>query len=391
MNAVIPAPDELVRRATELAPVLRSHWQWEEENRALHAETLESMADAGVFRMRVPTRYGGYETDAATFLKVMSALSQGDGSAAWNVSAWSTSAWMAAQFPDHVQDEVFASDARVCGVLSPSAEATPVADGVVVNGSWHFVSGARHSQWQVTLAMAPTPDGSSQWPVMAMVPISQLRIEDDWHTVGLRGTGSVTTVAENVFVPADRVLPLVAVLQDQSASKLNADSPIYRTPLMVTGCTTFSGTAIGLAKAAHAAFMDNLDHKITYTDYSSRREAPVIHLAVAEAALRIEEAESHAERLAVLADAKGATGAAWSLEERAKARAYLGRIFQLCSDAAESLGDESGGASIYTTSPIQRAVRDLHALTMHATMHAKTNSELYGRVLCGLPPNTMYI
>ena len=103
-------------------------------------------------------------------------------------SAWTISTWLACLFPDHVQDEVFATEnVRVCGVLSPTAEATPVEGGVVVNGAWHFISGARHSLWQVIIAMAPTPDGSSMWPVMAVVPLSDLQIVDDWNTMGLRG------------------------------------------------------------------------------------------------------------------------------------------------------------------------------------------------------------
>jgi alkylation response protein AidB-like acyl-CoA dehydrogenase len=391
MKTEIPARAELVRRAAELAPVLRSHARWGEENRHLHPESLEALADAGFFKMRVPTRYGGYETDASTFLEVMTQLGKGDGSASWNVAAWSASAWMACQFPDHVQDEVFSTDVRVCGVLSPTAAAVPTADGVILNGRWQFISGAHHSQWQVVLAMAPTPDGSSQWPVMAVVPLSDLSIVDDWDTMGLRGTGSVTTVAEDLFVPQDRVLPLVSVLQDQAASKLNAESPVYRTPFIVTGCTSFTGTAIGLAKGVLADFLEQLDRKIAYTDYSSRREAPVTHLKVAEATMQIEEAESHALRLAAQADAKGASGEPWSLEERVRARAYLGRVFRLANEAAASLNDESGGSSLYTTGPIQRAVRDLHALSMHALMHPTTNQELYGRILCGVAPNTTYL
>jgi hypothetical protein len=28
---------------------------------------------------------------------------------------------------------------------------------------------------------------------------------------------------------------------------------------------------------------------------------------------------------------------------------------------------------------------------LHALMHPATNTELYGRILCGLEPNTLYI
>jgi len=38
--------------------------------------------------------------------------------------------------------------------------------------------------------------------------------------------------------------------------------------------------------------------------------------------------------------------------------------------------------------PMQSFQRDMQALANHAIMHPQTNVELYGRVLCGLEPNT---
>src|SRR6266545_5604795 len=204
---------DLVSRASEVVPILRSHAVWGEENRRLH-------------------------------------------------------------------DEVFANpDVRVCGVLSPTAAAVPRDGGIVVDGRWRFISGALHSHWQLVLAMAPTPDGASQWPVMALVPMSDLEIVDDWHTAGLKGTGSVTTAAREVFVPAERVLPMVAILNGQYASALNADAPMFQSPMIATGCASFTGTAVGLAKAAMESFLERMpDRKITYTDYASQRVAPLTHL-----------------------------------------------------------------------------------------------------------------
>ncbi|GAB3885222.1 acyl-CoA dehydrogenase family protein [Kibdelosporangium lantanae] len=382
----------LVDRVSGLLPVLRSHSEWVEQNRRIHDESLEKLAEAGVFRMRVPTRYGGYETDATTMLDVISEVARGDGSTAWTTAVWAISGWLACMFPDHVQDEVFSTpDVRVCGVLSPTAAAVPTDGGMVVNGQWRFMSGALHSHWQVVIAMGPAPDGS-QWPVMAMVPMSDLRIVDDWYTSGLKGTGSVTTIAENVFVPGDRVLPLVAVLAGQHASQTNATAPIYHTPMVPSGCATFSGVAIGLARAAMASFMERLpDRKITYTDYAHQADAPVTHLNVAEAAMKIDEAEFHATRLATKVDTKNAAAEPWSTVDRVGARAALGRVFRLTKEAVQILGGASGGSSIYLDVPIQRINRDIETLNMHALMHATTNQELYGRVLCGLEPNTLYL
>ena len=48
----------------------------------------------------------------------------------------------------------------------------------------------------------------------------------------------------------------------------------------------------------------------------------------------------------------------------------------------------SGASSIQTQVPMQRFQRDMQGLANHAIMHTPTAMELYGRVLCGLEPNT---
>ena len=141
-------------------------------------------------------------------------LARGDGSAAWVAGVNAITTWMACLRPDHVQDVVFSSpDTRLCGTLSPTGMCTPTEGGVLLNGKWGFISGALHSQWQVIVAMAPSPapDGSV-WPILTVVPITDLKIIDDWYTMGLRGTGSISTVAQEVFVPQDWILPLPLVL-----------------------------------------------------------------------------------------------------------------------------------------------------------------------------------
>jgi alkylation response protein AidB-like acyl-CoA dehydrogenase len=300
---------------------------------------------------------------------------------------------MVGMFPDEVQDEVYSSpDVRVCGTLSPSGAAVPAPGGVVVNGQWGFISGALHSQWQEVIAMAPTPDGAGMWPVMALVPMSELEIVDDWFAAGLKGSGSVTTIAKDVFIPEERVLPLPAVLAEQYASRANADSPVWRAPLLGVAAGSSVGTVLGLARGALETFLERLpDRKITYTDYASQRAAPLTHLQVADAAMKIDEAEFHAFRVTTLLDQKGISGESWKIEERARTRGDVGAVCQLGKAAIDILASASGGSSNYTDVPIQRIARDIQAANLHALMLPTTNLELYGRVLCGLEPNSAYI
>src|SRR6267142_374530 len=139
---------ELVRRAREIAPILQKHATWHEEHRRLHNETIEAMASVGLFKLRIPRRYGGYESDVQTAVEMLAEIGRGDGSSAWTGQLWLHGAWMVGLFPDAVQDEVFSTpDVRVSALLSPTATAVRKGDGVVVSGQWRFNSGALHSQW----------------------------------------------------------------------------------------------------------------------------------------------------------------------------------------------------------------------------------------------------
>ncbi|GAA0379159.1 acyl-CoA dehydrogenase [Acrocarpospora corrugata] len=389
-HAQAPAQEELVRRASELVPLLQANALSTEDGRQLTPDSLDALRDAGIYRMRVPARYGGYESDARTMVRVASELGRGDGSTSWTASVWWITSWMAAMFPDDVQDEVFDSpDTRLCGTLSPTGMAVRQPGGAVLNGKWGFISGARHSTWQVIVAVSPTPEGGHE-PIMALVPLADLQIVDDWFTSGLRGTGSITTIAQNVFIPEERILSMGAILHEQYGSKRNAESAIYRNPLLPVASASSVGTVLGMAKGAWDAFLGRLpDRHITYTAYTSQREAPLTHFQVAEARLLIDEAEFHALRLAGQVDEK--SGAEWTAEERARARADMGAVCDLAKQAVDLLTTASGGSSIYSDVPMQRIQRDMQAVNLHALMHPDTNRELYGRILCGMPPNTFYL
>ncbi|WDZ83504.1 acyl-CoA dehydrogenase family protein [Micromonospora cathayae] len=392
LDTETPSREQLVARAADLVPTLRKHAAWAEEHRRQHEETIEALADAGLFRLRVPKRYGGYEADTRTLVDVTAQLGRGDASASWITCVYSIPTWMVGLFPDSVQDEIFSTpDVRVCGTLSPSAMAAPASGGIVVNGKWGFISGAHHSQWQEIVAVLIEPDRDPM-PVLAMVPMTDLTIVDDWHTSGLRGTGSVSTVAQELFVPQERVLPLPVILEGQVVSEANANAAMYRAPLLPVASASSVGTLLGLAAAARETFLERLpSKKITYTEYASQAEAPLTHLQVAQATLSADEAEFHAHRLAGLVDAKCAAGTPWRLAERVQARADMGAVGTRAREAVDLLATASGGSSIYSDVPMQRIQRDITAGNLHALMHPDTNLELYGRLLCGLGPNSLYV
>ncbi|MFI0795893.1 acyl-CoA dehydrogenase family protein [Micromonospora rubida] len=394
MPTTIEAPtrEELVQRAADLVPLIRKHAAWQEENRRLHDETVAAIEEAGLFKLRTPRRYGGYEVDTRTLVAVATELARGDASTAWVTSVLWIPTWLAGLFPDAAQDEVFATpNARVCGTNSVGGTAVPTDGGVVVNGSWHFISGAHHAHWQEIAAVLLRPDAEPE-PIMALIPIGSMEIVDDWYTTGLTATGSVTTVARDVFVPSSHIIPMSAAMIPQGLSQGNADSPVWRTPAALNAAASGVGAAVGVAKSARDEFFARLPGRgITYTDYENQSEAPVTHLKIGTALMKIDQAEFHAYHAADLVDSKAASGAEWTLEERARVRADHGWAARLAKEAVDIFASASGGSSIYRDVPIQRIARDVNAMSLHGLINPDTNTELYGRVVCGLGPNTLFL
>ncbi|MGK3203366.1 acyl-CoA dehydrogenase family protein [Amycolatopsis sp. MEPSY49] len=383
----VPTREELVERAAKLVPLLRERALWIDENGRLPDEVIDALSEAGLFRMQAPRQYGGFESDARTLVEVHAELARGSTSAAFCVAVYSLQNWMTGLWADEVLDEVFAQpDVRVCGGGAPTATASRVAGGYRITGEWAFTSGARHSHWKLSAARTGGDGG-----VFALMPMADLRLRDDWQTIGLEGTGSVTTVAEDVFVPDHHIIDAAEFAANPCRSAVNSAKGLYQVPIPVTATVAMVGVLLGAAEYALSSFLERLPGRgISYTDHTSQREAGVTHLQVGEAAMLVEEAQARAHGFAGTVSAKTAANEPWTVAERIRSRVQIGRVGQLGKQAVEILASASGGSSVFRGVPITRIHRDIHAMLLHGFFNPQTNIELYGRHLCGLEPNTTY-
>ncbi len=375
----------IVERARALVPLLRGNALTTERERRVAPENIEAMAEAGIFRITTPRRFGGYESSLVTQVDVLREIGRGCGSSSWVAAVYSVGTWLVGLFTDELQEEVFATaDVRVNTVGTPSAIATPAGSDYRVRGRWAFATGCLDAHWAVLGAQLEA--GSDEPAILwVAVPYSELEIEDDWYVSGLRGTGSRSLVGADLLVPEHRVLWRSEADAGQYRSELNAGQPLFRAALAPFIVANSAGTPLGLGEAALEAFLERLPGRgITFTSYSDQRAAPVTHLQVGEAAIRLESAQYHARRSAELVDERAAQGVPLSLEERARVRMDLAWVTELARSAVRILQEGSGATSIHDDVPIQRISRDIEALALHGILNPKTNYELYGRVLCGL-------
>jgi alkylation response protein AidB-like acyl-CoA dehydrogenase len=388
-----PTDTDLLERLRGLQPLIRSHAPRAERQRRVTAEVAEALVGAGTLRMNVPRRYGGYQTSLRTQIDALSGISAACGSAGYMALIQAGGSFIAALFPDEAQDEIFTGpDARVGGTLVPGSKAVPASDGgYTVSGKSPFATGCQDADWHLLTSLADTGDGPPEVLWLA-IPMAELEILDDWNVSGLAGSGSNTVVARDVHVPAHRVLPVGPLLTGTYPSRRNSDDPFYRMPVLLLFCAWTAASALGLARAALAEFRERTHRRgITYTVYERQHEAPVTHLQLAEAEMKVCAAELLAADLVQVIESRAADGQQYTAEERARIRAQCGYLTRLCKEAGDLVGSAAGASSLHLEVPIQRIVRDLNALHLHSFVNPTANLELYGRVLSGLDAGTPFL
>src|SRR6187399_882263 len=218
--------ESLVANATALIPLLRKAAPAAEKARRVPQESLDALSAAGIFTMTAPKAHGGVEADFQTQCEVLAEVARGCPSTSWVATIYSAMSWLVGVFPDETQEEIYANgDPRIAGVFSPTGTAVGKDEGFVVNGRWGFNTGCHGATWTIINVLV------GEMPTCMIAKSADLTILDDWYATGMSATGSNTVVAENVFVPARRTMPLPAMLEGKYPARHNADNPYFRYPL----------------------------------------------------------------------------------------------------------------------------------------------------------------
>jgi len=369
--------------ATELLPLIRRNAARAEAERRIPEDVVDALRDAGFFRLMQPARHGGFEATFETKLAVMRELGRGDGATAWVTSLMSGAAWFAGMCSDDIQDEIWDADpdARVAGVPAPSGSVVPVDGGYRLSGRWGYCSGSWHAQW---LILGAVKAGHDDEPGLAFLPASQVSIEDTWFVAGMRGTGSNTVTANDVFIPSRRFMSTNLLMSGQLVTSASRPA-IYRVPFTTAAPIDLVGPQLGLADAAWEFVRDRLDGKaITGTIYKRAADATTTQLAMADAAHRIDLAEMLALEVVRAVDRAGTTAAAPTPLERARLKMFTAQSVVHAREAIRILMTVHGTGSFAESDPLQRIWRDSEVVSRHATTNPAVAAEVYGRALLGL-------
>ncbi len=338
----------------------------------------------------VPKRFGGYETDFRTMLTIIEELGKGCGSTAWAMSLINICAWLTGLYPERTQQEVWGSnpdDGWAAGSLQPNGQARRVDSGYVVSGRWPWSSGCLHAQWGVVGTLIVDGAGEVSDLGIVLMPIEEMTIEDTWFVAGMRGTGSNTLGADDVFVPEHRFLSYLRAFKGDYGSE-HKNEALYRSAFVPVTILILVAPQLGLASAALELVIDKApQRKVTHTHFEKQSESTGFQMQLAEAAIKIDSAHLHAFRAADDVDRAAGRGELLDLVSRARIRMDSAMVAQLCQDAVDLLVSAHGASSFADTNALQRIWRDVHVASRHAITGWAVNLEVYGKALLGVEPN----
>jgi alkylation response protein AidB-like acyl-CoA dehydrogenase len=385
----VPDQSELLARARRIRPILEANAEETDRLRHLAGANVQALRETGLCRLMVPRRIGGYETDIRTYIAVMAELGQSCGSTAWTASLLNVCAWLTGLFPESAQSEVWGTDgdAWVAGSLAPRGEARAAEGGWIVNGRWPWASGCLHAQWAACGIHMKDERGETANFGLSLLPMNQLEIQDTWHMAGMKGTGSNTIVAANVFVPEHRFLPYPAAFEGRYRNEYQ-DEPLYRVALVPVTILILIGSQLGVARAALDYVTANASARgVTHTNFTRQVDSTGFQIQVAEAAMKIDTAYLHAFRAADDLDEAARKGTHPGLTARARIRADAALVAKYCREAVDLLVSAHGTSSLADSNRLQRLWRDIHVASHHAITEWQVNLEIYGKTLLGVEPN----
>lgn len=196
-----------------------------------------------------------------------------------------------------------------------------------------------------------------------------------------RGSGSHDVVAQDIFVPDER---MTAVMFDSPRE----EGTLFRLPPFTRLAYNKVGVATGIARSA-------IDQFKTLAATHRRRasgvdmcDRPDVQLAVADAETRLRSARAFVlEAVGTVWDAT-ARGDEVRSEDRALVHLACSNAASQSIRAVDLVCEVAGTVAIFESGPLERCQRDVRVVLQHITVSPQWNGSA-GRVLLGKPSGSL--
>jgi alkylation response protein AidB-like acyl-CoA dehydrogenase len=372
--------DDILARASALVPVLAAREAEATAARNVPAETIADFRRTGLLRLIQPRRFGGAQASIGVFMRAVEILAEGCASSAWVYGVLEELEWVIACLPEQGQLDIWGDDpgALAAGSLVPRAVGRPTDTGWRVTGRYAFASGCRHAQWLTAGVRCQDTAGHEQ-PRYLFIPMHEVEIIDDWHAMGMRGTGSFSVALHDVFVPEHRSVTSDDINAGTPPGRLvHPDCAVLRAPRYYLVPFVLPAVGFGLARRALTLVPAALRGR-------GAAASDVVHLHLGEAAALIESALLIFSTRRDQSVARLESGAPIPEAEMLRNRRDVVLAFQMIRRGVERLVALNGARTVNEADPLQAILRDLTTIGTHIVVNEEAGMVPYGRLLMRTP------
>ena len=360
--------EELHAIVRDLEPILRKFAPMAEADCNVPKEAIDAIREAGLFRIWIPEKLGGWDVDPVTACRIFEDIARIDSAASWSVQMSNGVTALGRFFGDQAVAEIYAGGSKILAdAFAPPGAAVPVEGGYRFTGQFPFGSGCRHADWFMALGLV-TDDGQPRMgegnPVIRIMafPMAEAEVVDNWDTLGMRGTGSDDVKVEDLFVPEHLTAALAPIEGAANAAWSPAMNNMSVWHIIASIATTPLGVAataleefVAVAKAKTAAYQTETVDRHTLSHY---------RLGAARATLNAARAGLYDAMAKAWEDAQAGT---FITAER-KCDLQLAGSFaaRAARDAVELIAASAGANAFRHSSSLTRHLRDLRTTTQHA-------------------------
>ena len=373
----------------ELLPLVRGSREETESQRRIAAPVVRALRAARLFRIALPAEHAGLALAPLEALSVYESLAGAEASVSWIVWNNALPGFFGRFLKPEARAEIFGNpDGIYAGSTRPSGRAAVDGDHYRVNGRWSLVSGCELAEWlalrcvieengQVRMLQPSVPEVRMAW-----VRRADVQILDTWHTGGLRGTGSHDVVVAGKFV-----------VRAHSCSPLDGSSlsgPIGCVPIVCNMAAGYGAQLLGLGRVAVEALVELTKNKPVVDAGPGLSERPAVLAAIAEHQTRIAAARDFLRARVAQLWAEAEAGQR-TITNIAAVYAAAHHAMAQGRAAVTAMHALAGASSLYTSSPLERAHRDMHAMAAHVIAQPMWLEDT-GRVALGIKPqNPLYL
>ena len=355
-------------RTESIDAIVRAEADHNDRLRHLSPATMEALRGIDAFGLCTPIELGGSDLHPVAQLETVAAVSAADPSTGWNLmNGCQESAWLATRLPDETTRRIFdpnRSDWRfpvAAGGLAPEGEARPVEGGWIMNARSAWASGIHTADYVLIQSFLtgdePEP-GRPRPTVTVAARREEVVIEDTWHTLGMRGTGSAHYRFDDLFVPHEMKLENLELPPLRGEGFVTRPNPIFLVPAMYA-------TSVGIARRALEEFATHAPsgHRRAYRGSIAERER--VQHDIGEAQAMLDAIEGYGRDLCQQLHDTPSDSPEQAVKLGDRARSAYRWCNQTTERIVKTVHDHMGGADVFESSLVQRLLRDIQTSSQH--------------------------